>query len=166
MSRTNKRWSRSEDKYLRLALKDGLSAEEVSRNLGRSRGSVSNRKMILGLKGRFSRFSASALLRAAEKANGTFQPTQIKKEIRKLQPTEIFELESGIEVPSRFTVYSKEREKLRNTFRQMQVGQSFVITSNLVGLTRILANTEFPEMQIKIVSTSEEKKFSRVFRKA
>ena len=61
MSQTKKKWSASEDKYLRLALKDGISAGEVARNLGRSTASVTQRKITLRLKGRFSRSTKAVI---------------------------------------------------------------------------------------------------------
>lgn len=157
MPKTKKRWTASEDKVLRLALKEGLSAGEVARNLGRSASSVSARKVSLGIKGRFSR--------------STKVVVQTNKVIRAMEgtskdPAEVFELESGVEMPARFSAYSKEKEKLRNTFAQMSIGQSFIITGNLVHIARTLANVEFPELAIKIVHTTPDKQFARVFRKA
>lgn len=157
MSQTKKRWTASEDKYLRLALKEGKSASEVARNLGRTASSVSVRKMTLGLKGRFNRSTKKVI--------------QTNRVIRAIQDdganiAEIFKLETGVPMPARLSRYTEERNKLRNTIDQMQVGQSFVMTGNLVNTARLMANTEFPEFKIKIVHTTPDKKFARVFRVA
>ena len=157
MSQTKKRWTASEDKYLRLALKEGKSASEVARNLGRTASSVSVRKMTLGLKGRFNRSTKKVI--------------QTNRVIKAIQDdganiSEIFKLETGIPVPGRLARYTEERVKLRNTMGQMQTGQSFIMTGNLVNTARLMANTEFPEMKIRIVHTTPDKKFARVFRVA
>ena len=156
MSQTKKKWLASEDKYLRLALKDGVSASEVARNLGRSSASVTQRKITLGLKGRFNRSTKTVI--------------QTNKVIKAMKnPNEsagVFELEDGVSVPGRLSRYAEEREKLRNTFLRMECGQSFIITGNLVNTARLMANTDFPEYKVRIVHTAPDKKFARVFRVA
>lgn len=154
--KTKKRWSASEDTYLSLALNDGLSAQEVARNLGRTPASVTGRKISLGLDGRFSRSTKAVI--------------ETNKVIRAMQKDsdepEVFELEDGVPMPNRLSRYSVEREKLRATLSQIEPGQSFAMTGNLVNAARLLATSEFPEIKLKIVHTTPDKKFARVFRVA
>lgn len=157
MSQTKKRWSASEDKILRLGLKEGKSASEVARNLNRTASSVSVRKLTLGLKGRFSR--------STKKVAQTIRVIQAI-ENNGQDPMEIFNLESGVPMPSRLSRLSSEKIKLRNTINQMEVGQSFVMTGNLVNQARFMVNTEFPAFKVRIVHTTPDKKFARVFRVA
>jgi len=157
MSMTKKRWTASEDKILRLGLKEGKSASEVARNLGRTASSVSVRKMTLGLKGRFNRSTKVVA-----------QTIRVIKAIQNngSDPAEIFKIETGVPMPTRYSRYGGEKAKLRATLNQLQVGQSFVMTANLVNSARLMANSEFPEFKIKIVHTTPDKKFARVFRVA
>lgn len=157
MVQTKKRWTASEDKYLRLALKEGKSASEVARNLGRSSVSVTARKLSLKLKGRFKRSTKAVI-----------QTNRVIKAIQNggQDATEVFKLESGVQMPKRLSKYSDERNKLRNTFQSMEVGQSFIITGNLVNAARVMANEEFESMKVRIVHTTPDKKFARVFRVA
>lgn len=156
MPQTKKKWSASEDKYLRLALKDGISASEVARNLGRSSASVTQRKITLGLKGRFNRSTKVVI-----QTNKVIQAMKTPNET-----AGVFELEDGVAMPARLSRYTEERERLRNTFLKMECGQSFVITGNLVNTARLMANNEFSEYRVKIVHTTPDKKFARVFRTA
>ena len=155
MSQIKKKWSASEDKYLRLALKDGISAGEVARNLGRSTASVTQRKITLRLKGRFSRSTKAVI-----------QTNKVIRAMSTNDSVEIFDLEDGVQIPSRASRYSEERERLRKTFMQMECGQSFVMSGNLVNTARLLANSEFSEYKVRIVHTAPDKKFARVFRVA
>lgn len=154
MSQTKKRWTASEDKYLRLSLKEGRSAAEVGRNLGRSAASVTQRKITLGCRGRFNRSTKTVI-----------QTIKVLQAFDGQSPyTGSFDLETGHQVPSRFTKNTEARAKLFNTLQKMEVGQSFVLPSNLVYSARQIVNQSFGEYKIKIVSTDSSKKFSRLFR--
>lgn len=157
---TKKKWTAAEDSYLKLALKEGLSASEVARNLGRNRNSVSGRKVILGLPGRFSRCSKESIemIKAVNLAKTKKSPVTLPSN------NDSFELEIGYEVPARFSQNMIERQRIANTFEKMQPGQSFAIEGNLVYLVRTVAKEQFESYKIKIVSTDLEKRFARVYR--
>jgi len=156
MSKTRKKWTAAEDSYLKLAVKEGLSATEVARNLGRSRESVSGRKVILGVPGRFSRCSQKVIQIIREKPTPASQAKQNKGNI--------FEIEEGYEVPSRFSRNAEEKARIQNTFELLRPGQSFSIEGNLVHAARQIAKDNFESYKIKIVSTDADKKFARVYR--
>ena len=153
---TKKKWTSSEDSYLKLALKEELSASEVARNLGRSRNAVSGRKMALGLPGRFSRCSQEVIQKIKTKTTPAPQSKQNRGNI--------FEIEEGYEVPSRFSRNSEEKAMIHNTFELLRPGQSFVIEGNLVHPARQIAKEQFESYKIRIVSTDVDKKFARVYR--
>jgi hypothetical protein len=156
MSNTRKKWTQAEDKYLKLSVKEGLSATEVARNLGRSRESISARKVILGVPGRFSRCSQKVIQIIREKPTTASQSKQNRGNI--------FEIEEGYEVPSRFSRNAEEKSRIQNTFELLRPGQSFVIEGNLVHVARQIAKDNFESYKIKIVSTDADKKFARVYR--
>ena len=156
MSKTRKKWTAAEDSYLKLALKEGLSAAEVARNLGRSRESISGRKIILGIPGRFSRCSQEVIQTIRTKTAPASQSKQNKGNI--------FEIEEGYEVPTRFSRNSEDKAMIQNTFGLLRPGQSFVIAGNLVHAARQIAKDYFESYKIKIVSTDADKKFARVYR--
>jgi hypothetical protein len=161
---TKKKWTAAEDSYLKLALKEGLSASEVARNLGRNRNSVSGRKVILGLPGRFSRCTKESIemIKAVNQARST-RSTK-KSPVTLPSNNDSFDLETGYEVPARFSQNMIERQRIANTFEKMQPGQSFAIEGNLVYLVRTVAKEQFESYKIKIVSTDLEKRFARVYR--
>ena len=157
---TKKKWTAAEDSYLKLALKEGLSASEVARNLGRNRNAVSGRKISLGLSGRFSRCTKESIemIKAVNLA-------KTKKSVVSLpNENDSFELETGYEIPARFSQNMVERQRLANTFEKMQPGQSFAIQGHLVYLARTVAKEQFESYKIKIVSTDSDKRFARVYR--
>ncbi len=156
MSKTRKKWTAAEDSYLKLAVKEGLSATEVARNLGRSRESVSGRKIALGVPGRFSRCSQEVIQTIRAKATPVSQSNKRKGDI--------FEIEEGYEVPARFSKNSEEKARIQNTLELLRPGQSFVIEGNLVYSVRQIAKENFESYKIKIVSTDSDKKFARVYR--
>lgn len=155
--KTHKRWSSSEDKYLRLALKEGKSAIAVAQYLGRNQTSIYARKMYLGLKGRFAR--------------GSKLDVQANRLVRTLKESpkipisgDTYNIESGIAIPGRYTKYEEDRVRIRNTFNQLEAGQSFIIPGNLVYIARKMACTEFQSYKVRIVHTDQNKQFARVYR--
>lgn len=154
------RWTRSEDRLLRSALKEGKSASELARNLGVSPTVVYARKVYLGLKGRFARAGkkvaqTTRLIQTMEAGNFKYSNSG-----------DSFQLEDNVEITFRRGKYDQARTKMRNTFENMEVGQSFVIPSTLAYIARKIAQEEFPSMKVRVGFTNAEKNWSRVYRSA
>jgi hypothetical protein len=159
-TKTRKKWKSSEDRILRSGLKEGKSATEVAQILGRSPGSVTQRKMMLGLAGTFRRHSQNGHSQIQLALPAAVQPEVSANGI------EIFKIESGVAMPTKFTPHFKEKEKIYQLLRQIQPNQSFIIPGNLTNATRFIVQKEFPQYKIRIVRTTDDKKFARVFRLA
>lgn len=161
-----RQWSRAEDNYLRMAVRDGISLETVCARLGRTRYSVVCRKSKLGIEGRFSKIRKTQGSKVAvERQLGLFD--QVKAAKPEKTGVQVMVLESGFEVPNRGRKQNEEaRQKMRGLFEQMKTGQSFVVPKNLLYVATHVANREFSSYKIRTSATSPEKAFYRIFRTA
>jgi hypothetical protein len=158
----NNRWSKDEDNYLSLALKEGISATEVAARLGRTKNAVYFRKLTLGLDGAFARAKGYK----HEPKSKLVSPEQVTS-VTSHNEFAIFQLETGIPVPSKGgRTSSEERNQAREVLSKMYPGQSFVVPRRLVHVVRHLANMEFEAYKIKASAIAADKKFFRIFRLA
>jgi hypothetical protein len=156
----NKAWTAEEDNYLTLALSENKTLAQVASRLGRTKNAITFRKHILGLEGRFGNSGRG------RKPNQRKPYSPVTESITN-DGLGIMVLESGIPVPTRGSkVHEAEREKLRDLFRAMHVGMSFVVPRNLVHVAKHIVDKEFEAYRIKTSATSAEKKFFRIFRVA
>jgi len=155
----NKAWTKEEDGYLALALREGISAGEVASRLGRTKNSVYFRKLTLGLDGTFTRGKATK----HEPKSKLVAHTQVTSN----KEFAIFQLETGVPVPTKGgRTNSEERNQAREVLGKMNAGQSFVVPRRLVHVVRHLANMEFEAYKIKASAIAADKKFFRIFRLA
>jgi hypothetical protein len=164
----NKQWSKEEDVYLALALREGISASDVAARLGRTKNSVYFRKLSLGLEGVFTRGKRTNKHEPKSKlVQNKQQKVQSQSKPQSFEFVNIFQLESGVPVPQRGAkANEEERESARNVFSRMNPGQSFVVPRRLVHVVRHLANKEFESYKIKASAIGSDKKFFRIFRLA
>lgn len=154
----NSQWSEAEDNYLRMAVEKGICAGTVASKLGRTEHSVKNRKWMLGIKGRFP----SAKGKGIKAPASTKQTPFTEKAPKGLQ---LFQMESNVPVPSRGASANEEaRNRMRELFSRMNVGQSFVVPRKMVHVAKYITDKEFPAFKIKTSATSADKKFHRIFR--
>lgn len=156
----NSQWSAEEDNYIRMAIESRIPASTVASKLGRTEHSVKNRKWILGIEGRFP-----STKRVANKSAMTLMPK--KPSSNPPKGIELFSMETNVPIPSRGAGANEEsRNKIRNLFSQMNVGQSFVVPRKLVHVAKYITDKEFPSFKIKTSATSADKQFHRIFRVA
>lgn len=159
----NARWSKEEDNYLAIALREHIPASDVAARLGRTKNSIYFRKISLKLEGEFGR----------SKKPGRQPKARLFQNTSDAIPAgiELMKLESGIPVPKRGTrVNESERNSIRQLLSKMGIGQSFVVTKNMVHVVRFLASKEFEAYKIKasLIAPVQgaERKFFRIFRLA
>lgn len=155
------RWTAQEDNYLRMALAESLPSVEVAAKLGRSIASVATRKWTLKLEGRFGNSPKGSTRNFKSnprtKANQTATPPQ---------GIQLFKIETGVPLPARNGRNEEARNQVRNIFKQIQVGQSFVVPRNMVHVAQYIVNKEFQAYKIRTSATSADKKFFRIYRVA
>jgi hypothetical protein len=156
----HKAWTAEEDNYLALAISENKSLAEVAARLGRTKNGVSFRKHKLGLDGKFTKSKRGrkpGWKKATAPTEASITPSGMS----------IMILERGIPVPARGSkTHESERIKLRELFKIMEVGMSFVVPRNLVHVAKHITTKEFEAYRIKTSATSADKKFFRIFRVA
>ena len=192
VDRGNNAWTPEEDAYLRQAIEKNKTCVEVASRLGRSMSSIQTRKWQLKItkrfnpspRGSFDNFKITMedkkLGKAGKKESNiiefvhpapvskweniplTFKQVPLQEDTT--QSTETFVLESNVAIPDRHRKNEKERNKIRELFKTMDINQSFVIPASLSHVTTYLLNQEFPGFKIKRTFTDASKKFVRVFR--
>lgn len=163
----NARWSKEEDNYLAIALREHIPASDVAARLGRTKNSIYFRKITLNLEGEFGRSKKPGRQPKAR----LFQANEAQQQTPTPAGITLFQLESGIPLPKRGArTNDADRNSIRELLRKMNVGQSFVVTRNLVHIARQIAGKEFEAYDIKASAIApvagSEKRFFRIFRLA
>lgn len=158
------RWTPQEDNYLKIALEEKLPSSEVAARLGRSISSVTTRKWVLGLDGRFGRSPKGSTRNFVNRRPKT-NPINLEYDVP--EGIKLFKIESGVPLPSSRNGRNNEaRQQLRNLFEKIQTGQSFVVPKKMVHVANYIVNKEFQAYKIRTSATSPEKKFYRIYRVA
>lgn len=154
---SNSQWSLDEDKFLRMAAAQNMSAGLIASKLGRTSASVYQRKWLLDIQ------NDKSVPRIAGPRNA--KRARKVQEIKTSSGVQLFALESGIPIPAKGG-NEELKNKIRGTFNLMEVGQSFVINKEVLNSTVYIAKNEFGAYRIKTSATSPDKKFFRIFRLA
>ena len=101
-----RQWTREEDDYLRIAIKDGISLETVCARLGRTHYSVACRKSKIGIEGRFSRTTKT---RKTQGSSVKQSSSTMKKQPELFDQVQVMVLETGVELPSQETKSTAKR---------------------------------------------------------
>jgi len=152
------RWTADEDNYIRTACAQNVTARVIAAKLGRSAASVHSRKWTLGIKNDTS-VRRKNLPRSPKV---TYNTTEFKAP----KGLELFKIESGVPLPTRNGRNEEARNQIRKIFREINVGQSFVVPKNMVHVASYIANKEFESYKIRSSATSADKKFYRIYRVA
>ena len=152
-------WSTEEDNFLRMAAAQNMTSTLMASKLGRTPASVYTRKWQLGIQNN----KAVPKIKAPKAAKVV--RTRTAQEVKVPKGVQLFQLESGIPVPSKGG-NEQVKNQIRSTFNKMEVGQSFVINKEALNSTVYIAKMEFGAYRIKTSATSPEKKFFRIFRLA
>jgi len=156
---SNAQWSLEEDKFLRMAAAQNMSAGLIASKLGRTSASVYQRKWLLDIQNDKTMPRIKAPKAAKVKA------APVHREAK--AGVQLFQLESGIPVPERGNRGDMQAKmQIRSAFDRIQVGQSFVINKEVLHSTVYIAKNEFGAYRIKTSATSPDKKFFRIFRLA
>lgn len=161
----NSHWTEAEDNYIRLAVSEGSSVDGVAAKLGRTRQAVLSRKWTQGIKGRFGN-PKSKKMQGIKTPIAPTVKNPSKTPIKVPAGLELFRMESNVPMTSRGSMNEESRNKIRNLFSNMNVGQSFVVPCKLSHVAKYIATKEFPEFKIRASATSQDKKFHRIFRVA
>lgn len=158
----HKTWTSEEDNFLKLAVEQKIPRSVVAVRLGRTENSVTFRKHILKIEGAFGRSKKSQVQKA--RAVQAMASNQDHTGPNQMHGIQLFKLETGIQVPVRFSRNEEDRSRIRILLESMKVGQSFVVPKNLAHVTKHLILKEFESYKTKACATSSEKSFYRFFR--
>ena len=150
-------WSEAEDNYLRMTAEQNVPAGMVASKLGRTNASVYTRKWQLGIK------NNQAVPRVKAPKTAKIVRTRTSQEVQVPKGVQLFQLESGIPVPSKGG-NEVLKNQIRSTFNRMEIGNSFVINKEALNPTVYIAKNEFVAYRIKTSATTPDKKFFRIFR--
>jgi hypothetical protein len=158
---SNAQWSEAEDNYLRMTAEQNMPAGMVAAKLGRTNASVYTRKWQLGIK------NNHAVPRVKAPKTAKIVKTKMTQEVKAPKGIQLFQLESGIPIPSRGSRGNEQvKMQIRSTFNRMEVGNSFVINKEVLNSAVYIAKNEYGAYRIKTSATSPDKKFFRIFRVA
>jgi hypothetical protein len=153
----NSHWSAEEDNFLRMAAAQNMTTTLVASKLGRTPASVYTRKWQLDIQ------NDKAMPRIKAPKTAKVVRTKTAQAVKVPKGVQLFQLESGIPVPSKGG-NEVLKNQIRNTFMRMEIGNSFVINKEALNSTVYIAKNEFGAYRIKTSATTPDKKFFRIFR--
>ena len=150
-------WSAEEDNFLRMAAAQNMASTLMASKLGRTAASVYTRKWQLNIQ------NDKTVPRIKAPKTAKVVRTRTSQEVKTPKGIQLFQLESGIPVPSKGGNEALKNQ-IRSTFNRMEIGNSFVINKEALNSTVYIAKNEYGAYRIKTSATTPDKKFFRIFR--
>lgn len=158
-------WTSKEDRIMKERLKEGVSVEEIAKELDRTPGAITNHIFYLKAKKREERMARISET-AGNPQEGIFiAPPEMQREVSGLEDGHQYKL-----TRTRARKFSAEALRIQSNLENMKVNQSFTCDASLYYMIKSFAKKDFPEIDLKIqripAHPYQLKKFIRVFRVA